>query len=82
MSANEKDRGPMGAPYAVGSEKHQRVNIAPKLLKRYSENGNEIHVLQQSIAIDETWIRPSEPKLKRQSSEWHTKNSQRPVKFL
>ena len=48
-------------------------NIAHKLLKRYGGDGDEM--LQQIIAIDETWIRSSEPKLKRKSSEWHTKNS-------
>ena len=62
------------------SEKHQRVNIARKLLlKRCGEDGDEM--LQRIVAIDETWIRSFEPKLKRQSSEWHTKNSPRPVKF-
>ena len=38
-------------------------------------------MLQQINAIDETWIWSFEPKLKRQSSEWHTKYSPRPVKF-
>ena len=61
------------------SEKHQRVNIARKLLKRYGEDGDEI--LQRIVAIDQTWIRSFEPELKRQSSKWHTKNSPRPVKF-
>ena len=61
------------------SEKHQHVNIARKLLKRYGEDGNEM--LQQIVAIHETWIRSFEPELKRQSSEWNTKNSPRPVKF-
>ena len=61
------------------SEKHQRVNIARKLLKRYAEDGNEM--LQRIVAIGETWIRSFEPELKRQSSEWHTKNSPRPVNF-
>ena len=61
------------------SEKHQRVNIARKLLKRYGEDGDEM--LRRIIAIDETWIRSFEPELKRQSGEWHTKNSPRPVKF-
>ena len=61
------------------NEKHQRVNIAHKLLKRYGEDGDEM--LQRIVAIDETWIRSFEPELKRQSSEWHTKHSPRPVKF-
>ena len=33
------------------------------------------------VAVDETWIQSFEPELKRKSSEWHTKNSPRPVKF-
>ena len=61
------------------SEKHQHVNIARKLLKRYGGDGNEM--FQQIIAIDETWIRSLEPELKHQSSEWHTKNSPCPEKF-
>ena len=61
------------------SGKHQRVNIARKLLKRYGEDGEEM--LQQIIVIDETWIRSFEPELKCQSSEWHMKISPRPIKF-
>ena len=61
------------------SEKHQRVNIARKLLKRYGEDGDEM--LQRIVAINETWIQSFEPELKRQSSERHTKTSPRPVKF-
>ena len=61
------------------SEKHQRVNITCKFVKRCGEDGNEM--LQRIVAIDETWIQSFEPELKRQSSEWHTKNSPRPVKF-
>ena len=38
-------------------------------------------MLQQIIAINETWIWSFEPELKRQSREWHSKNSPRPVKF-
>ena len=38
-------------------------------------------MLQRIVAIDETWIRSFEPELKRQSSEWHTKDSPRPLKF-
>ena len=38
-------------------------------------------MLQQIVAIDETWIWSFEPELKHKSSEWHTKNSQRPVEF-
>ena len=52
------------------SEKHHRVKIARSLLHRYGEEGDEM--LQRIVAIDE---------LKRQSSEWHTKDSPRPLKF-
>ena len=38
-------------------------------------------MLQRIVAIDEAWIRSFEPELKRQSSEWHTKDSPRPLKF-
>ena len=38
-------------------------------------------MLQRIVAIDETWIRSFEPELKRQSSEWPTKDSPRPLKF-
>ena len=41
------------------SEKHQRVNIARKLLKRYGEDGDEM--LKRIVEIDETWIRSFEP---------------------
>ena len=61
------------------SEKHQCVNTDLKILKRYGEDGDEM--LQRIIAINETWIRSFEPKLKCQSSERHAKNSPRPVKF-
>ena len=61
------------------SEKHHRVKIASSLLHRYGEEGDEM--LQRIVAIDETWIRSFEPELKQQSSEWHTKDSPRPLKF-
>ena len=44
------------------SEKHQRVNIARKLLKRYGEDGDEM--LQRIVAIDETWIQSFIPEIK------------------
>ena len=61
------------------SEKQNRVKIARSLLHRYGEEGDEM--LQRIVAIDETWARSFEPELKRQSSEWHTKDSMRPLKF-
>ena len=61
------------------SEKHHRVKIARSLLHRYGEEGDEM--LQRIVAIDETWIRSFEPELKWQSSEWHTTDSPRPLKF-
>ena len=59
-------------------EKRQHVNTACKLLKRYGD-GNEI--LQRIITIDEAWIWSLEPELKRQSSEWHTKNLPKTLKI-
>ena len=56
------------------SDKHQRVNIARKLLKRYGEDGGEM--LQRIVAIDETWIRSFESELKLESVEWHTPQDQ------
>ena len=61
------------------SEKHHRVKIARSLLHRYGQEGDEM--LQRIVAIGETWIRSFNPELKRQSSEWHTKDSPRPLKF-
>ena len=52
--------------------KRHRVKISRSHLQRYAEKGDEM--LQRIIAIDETWVRSFEPELKRQSSEWHTKN--------
>ena len=67
-------------PYMLSdSEKHYRVKIARSLLHRYGEEG--VEMLQRIVAIDEAWIRSFEPELKRQSSEWHTKDSSRPLKF-
>ena len=50
-----------------------------QLLGRY--DSEQYSMLNRIVAIDETWIRSFEPELKRQSSEWHTPNSPRPVKF-
>ena len=61
------------------SEKHHQVKIARSLLHRYGEEGGQM--LQRIVTIDETWIRSFEPELKRQSSEWHTRDSPRPLKF-
>ena len=67
-------------PHALTLEQKQsRVDIAQKLLSRY-QNEKESFI-NRIVAIDETWIRSYEPELKRQSSEWHTPSSPRPVKF-
>ena len=67
-------------PHALSqTEREKRVEICTELLNRYSEEGETM--LNRVVAIDETWIRSFEPELKRQSSEWHTPNSPRPVKF-
>ena len=64
-------------PYMPSESEKTNLNIARKLLKRYGEDGDEM--LQRIVAIDETWIWSFEPELKRQRSEWHTKNSPRPL---
>ena len=70
----------MGASHAVRfRKKHHRVKIARSLLHRYGEEGDEM--FQRIVAIDKTCKRSFEPELKRQSSEWHTKDSPRPLKF-
>ena len=38
-------------------------------------------ILKRVVSIDIAWVRSFEPELKGQSSEWHTPNSSRPVKF-
>ena len=68
----------MGASHAVRFLKTPSGKNR-SLLHRYGEEGDEM--LQKIVAIDETWIRSFEPELKRQSSEWHTKGSPRPLKF-
>ena len=74
------ERLKMWVPHMLSdSEKHHRIKIARSLLHRNGEEGDEM--LQRIVAIDETWIRSFEPELKRQSSEWHTKDSPRPFKF-
>jgi ribosomal protein L5 len=49
------------------------LEIARQLLHRFREEENEF--LQKVVAIDKTWIRDFEPKLKSQSSEWRGKGS-------
>ena len=67
-------------PHALSSEQKQsRVDVATQLLERYKNEGDMF--LNRIVAIDETWIRSYEPELKRQSSEWHTPGSPRPIKF-
>ena len=60
-------------------EKDRRVKLCTQLLRQYHYEGK--NMLKRVVAIDETWIRSFEPELKRQSSEWHTRTSPRPVKF-
>lgn len=61
------------------NEKDRRMDNCRQLLRRYDSEQDSM--LNRIVAIDETWIRSFEPELKRQSSEWHTPNSPRPVKF-
>ena len=67
-------------PHCLSEEqKTERMETAKTLLKRYIKEGESF--LNRIVAIDETWIRSYEPELKRQSSEWHTPASPRPIKF-
>lgn len=67
-------------PHCLTKEqKEARTAVAENLLGRYKTEGETF--LNRIVAIDETWIRSYEPELKRQSSEWHTPDSPRPIKF-
>lgn len=67
-------------PHALTPEQKQnRVDVSRLLYKRYENEGEQF--INRIVAIDETWIRSYEPELKRQSSEWHTPASPRPIKF-
>ena len=48
-------------------------------LERYQNEGENL--LNNIIAIDETWVRTYEPELKRQSAEWRHEGSSRRQKF-
>ncbi|MEW8542119.1 MAG: hypothetical protein AB2693_01175 [Candidatus Thiodiazotropha sp.] len=63
------------------TEKDKRVQICSELLNRYSEEEEGEMVLNRVVAINETWIWSFEPELEHQSSEWHTPNLPRPVKY-
>ena len=56
-----------------------RVAVTNLLQKRYENEGEQF--INRSEAIDETWIRRSEPEFKRQSFEWHMPASPRLLKF-
>lgn len=61
------------------SEMDTRAKICRQHMRRY--NTEQDNFLDRIVTIDETWIRSFEPELKRQSNEWHTPSSPRPVKF-
>ena len=48
-------------------------------LERYQNEGEDL--LNNTITIDETWVRAYEPELKRQSAEWRHEGSPRRKKF-
>jgi hypothetical protein len=53
--------------------------VATQLLDRYQREGEDF--LKRIVAIDETWIRDFEPKLKSQSMQWKGKDSPRSLKY-
>lgn len=61
------------------SQMDTRVKICRQHIRRHKIEQDSF--LDRIVTIDETWIRSFEPELKRQSMEWHTTNSPRPVKF-
>ena len=58
-------------------QKEIRVLKCRELLERRKSDPN---FLNRVVTGDETWIFEYDPETKRQSSEWHTKNSPRPKK--
>jgi len=52
--------------------------VAEELLRRYEPEG--VQYLNRIVAIDETWKRDFEPKLKSHSSQWKHATSPRPKK--
>ena len=70
-------------PHSLTEDQRQRrVEISQQLLARYREEGD--FFLRRIVTLDETWARCFEPELKRQSAEWHHRDSppsSRPRKF-
>lgn len=58
-------------------QKANRVKICQDLLERLEMEHN---FLDKVITGDESWVFEYDPETKRQSAEWHTKNSPRPKK--
>lgn len=61
----------------TGEQKDVRKRICQDLLEEVSENPN---FLDNVVTGDETWTFEYDPATKRQSAEWHTRNSPRPKK--
>ena len=77
---HETSRRTMGASLSDGRAKYGPHYRCKKVVRKKQIEGENF--LNGIVAIDETWIRSYEPELKRQSSEWHTPESPRPVKYL
>ena len=61
----------------TNEQKETRRNVCLGLLERME---NDKIFFKHVITGDETWIFEYDPDTKRQSSEWHTRNSPRPKK--
>ena len=62
----------------TSDQAERRLEIATANRSRFDTKGE--NVLSRIVAIDEKWVRSYDPKLKRQSAEWHTPSSPRPAK--
>jgi len=66
-------------PHQLSEEqKAARKRVTEELLRHYEAEGEQF--LNRIVAIDETWIRYSEPQLISQSSQWKHATSPRPKK--
>ena len=67
-------------PYALTEQQTWcRYETCRIHLERYQNEGENL--LNNTITIDETWVRAYEPDLKRQSAEWRHEGSPRRQKF-
>lgn len=61
------------------AHKNTRKTVCSELLAQYEDGGDDF--LARIVTGDETWLHHFEPETKRQSMEWHHKDSPRKKKF-